>query len=689
MSIVSMQYEGDIAIITVNNPPVNAIGQSVRQGLIDTIGRLDKEDGVSAAIILCEGRTFMAGADIKEFGKPPVEPHLPDVVSTIEKCRKPVIAAIHGQALGGGLEIALGAHFRIASDTAKVGLPEVTLGIIPGAGGTQRLPRLIGPEAALDLIATGRPIKAEKAKDMGILDGLSSHDLKQDALKFTRDLLETEITDQTLSERRLGHRQCPAAEAGFFDQKRRELAGRRRGFEAPQACVDAVEAATILPFAEGMKREREIFMNCKSSPQAAAQRHMFFAERMSLKVEGLDKSVPARTVNKVAIIGAGTMGGGIAICFADAGYHVTLLEINPDALDMGMARIKKTYDTNAEKGRIDQKTKSQRLALINATTDYEDLKDADLVVEAAFEKMDVKKAIFSELDRVCKADCILATNTSYLDINEIASFVSRPENILGLHFFSPANIMKLLEIVRADKTADDVLQSALSITKKLGKIGVVSGVCHGFIGNRMYQGYQREAGLLLLEGASPSQIDKAITDFGMPMGPCAVGDLAGLDIGYFMRQSLDESQYEVRAFQVHNKLVEMDRKGQKTGAGFYTYADGARRGSPDAMVEQLIVDTAQELGIQRREISDQEIVERCIYALVNEGAKILEEGIAQRASDIDVVFCNGYGFPRWRGGPMHYAAHVGLDNVIRRMEDFAKTSGPRWWSVSDWLKENS
>tara|TARA_R110002096_G_scaffold433579_2_gene652571 strand:+ start:30492 stop:32546 length:2055 start_codon:yes stop_codon:yes gene_type:complete len=684
MSTVSLELNGNIAIITIDNPPVNAISQNVRQGIVDNIKLAENTDKIDAIIIHCAGRTFMAGADIKEFGKPPLEPHLPNVVNVIEQCSKPVVAAIHGHALGGGFEIALGAHYRIAHKDAKVGLPEVNLGLLPGAGGTQRLPRLIGAEAALDIMTSGQPINAQKAQKLGILDAVSNTELLSDAINFIRSKAIISIENKRLSNLRV-----PPVAADFFNEKRQELAKKRKGFEAPQAIVNAVEFATTLSFENGIQQERKLFEQCRASTQSVALRHMFFAERTSLKVDDIDKSVVARDVKKVAIIGAGTMGGGIAMCFADAGFDVTLLEINPDALAAGLARIEKTYDASVKKGRIDTATRETRINSIKGTTSYNDLSDVDLVIEAAFEKIEVKEIIFKELDRVTKKGCILASNTSYLDVNTIANFTNRPEDVLGLHFFSPANIMKLLEIVRCDKTAKDVVQTALMLTKKIGKIGVVSGVCHGFIGNRMYQGYQREAGLLLLEGATPSQIDKAMTDFGMPMGPCAVGDLSGLDIGYFMRQTLDESQYEVKAFKVHSKLVEMDRKGQKTGAGFYTYPNGARQGSPDPMVEQLIIDTAEELKITRREISNNEIVERCIYAVVNEGANILAEGIAQRASDIDVVFCNGYGFPRWRGGPMKYAQTIGYSNVIKAMDTFAKIAGPRWWTASSWLKENS
>ncbi len=684
MPTVSLNFKGNIAIITVDNPPVNAISQNVRQGIVNCIKEAENYTSVQSIIIICAGRTFMAGADIKEFGKPPEKPHLPDVVSTIEQCSKPVIAAIHGQALGGGFEIALGSHYRIADVNAKVGLPEVNLGLIPGAGGTQRLPRLIGAEASIDLITSGKPIKAAQAETIGILNTVSAGDLLSDAVTFAKDIANNPLTDKRLCDKLL----APVEEM-FFEQKREEFAKKYRGFEAPQACLNAIEAAFKLPFAEGMEKERKLFVERRNSTQSDAQRHMFFAERTSLKVDDIDKSITPRNIKRIAVIGAGTMGGGIAICFADAGFDVILLEINPDALKTGMARIEKIYEVNCKKGRIDRATKEARIKAIRGTISYDDLSNVDLVVEAAFEKMSVKEIIFKELDRVTKKGCILASNTSYLNVNEIANCTSHPEDVLGLHFFSPANIMKLLEIVRCDKTTKDVLQTALILCKKIGKIGVVSGVCHGFIGNRMYQGYQREAGLLLLEGATPSQIDKAITDFGMPMGPCAVSDLAGLDIGYFMRQSLDKNQYERKAFLVHNKLVEMDRKGQKTGMGFYTYPDGVRRGNADPFVETLIKDTAMEIGVEQRNISDNEIVERCIFSLINEGANILEEGIAQRTSDIDVVFCNGYGFPRWRGGPMHFAKTLGFDEIVKRIDSFAQTAGPRWWTASNWLKDNS
>ncbi|MDG1437538.1 MAG: 3-hydroxyacyl-CoA dehydrogenase NAD-binding domain-containing protein [Emcibacteraceae bacterium] len=683
MPAVSLSQNKNIAVITIDNPPVNAISQVVRQGLIENIKECESNDDIEAVIIHCAGRTFMAGADIKEFGKPPVEPHLPDVINSIEQSAKPVVAAIHGMALGGGLEVALGAHYRVLDKAAKVGLPEVNLGLLPGAGGTQRLPRLIGIEAALDIIASGKPINAEKAKSLGIAD-MVSDDLLNDALDFANT-----ISGNSIDDRRLCNKPVNILSDDFFDQKRTEFSRRRRGFEAPQAIVAAMEAASNLSFQDGLKRERELFERCRASTQSIAQQHLFFAERTSLKIDDIDKTVPTRNIKTIAIIGAGTMGIGIAICFASTGFNVILLELKQDSLDTGLKKIEKIYESNVQKGRLSVEGKTACLNAISGTTNYDDLSEVDMVIEAAFEKMDVKESIFKELSRVTKDDCILATNTSFLDVNKIASFTNHPENVLGLHFFSPANIMKLLEIVRCDETAPDVLQTAMKITKKIGKVGVVSGVCHGFIGNRMYQAYQREAGLLIVEGATPTQVDKVIKEFGMPIGPFAVGDLTGLDIGCHMRAALDKSQYEEKAFTVHSKLVEQNRLGQKSGAGFYDYPNGPRKGEPSELVEQIIMETSEELGFIRRDITDQEIVERCIYAIVNEGARILEEGIAQRSSDIDVVYCNGYGFPRWRGGPMKYAEINGSKNVAAAIDGYSKTVGPRWWTASNWFKDKT
>ena len=677
MANINIHSKNNIAILTISNPPVNAINQMVRQGIVDQIAKANADANIKAIIIHCEGRTFMAGADIKEFGKPPVEPHLPDVVAAVEKSGKPVIAAIHGQALGGGLEIALGAHYRIAAQGTKFGLPEVTLGLIPGASGTQRLPRLIGVEAAVNIIVVGRPIGADKALKLGLIDELSHSDLLQEAIKYAEKIIGLDFSNRRLSEQKL----TPIAD-DYFMKKRDELSKRNRGYEAPQACLNAIEAAVNMSFDQGMKFERETFLKCRDSKQSAALKHLFFAERTSLKIDDISVDTSTRDIKKIAVIGAGTMGGGIAICFADAGFEVTLLEINPDALKIGLERIDKNYADGVKKGRIDDETQNQRLSLIKGTTDYDDLSDVDLVVEAAFEKMEVKQDIYSTLNKVCKKDCILATNTSYLDVNEIANISANPQNILGMHFFSPANIMKLLEIVRADKTSDIVLKTVMNLSKKIGKIGVVSGVCHGFIGNRIYQAYQREVGLLLLEGASPLQIDNSLKQFGFSMGPCAVADLSGLDIAYFMRKSLNESQYEAKAFMVHNQLVEMDRKGQKTCAGFYDYSETTRGGEPSALVESIIVKTADQLNIKRHDVNDGEIIQRCIFAIINEAGHVIDDGIAQRQEDIDVVLCNGYGFPRWRGGPMQYAQTIGWNEVIGKISEYSQNYGTRWWAIS-------
>uniref|UniRef100_A0A2A4Z0F6 3-hydroxyacyl-CoA dehydrogenase n=1 Tax=OCS116 cluster bacterium TaxID=2030921 RepID=A0A2A4Z0F6_9PROT len=677
MASVNVNVKNEIAILSISNPPVNSINQIIREGIVKQIAKANAAPDVKAIILYCAGQTFMVGADIKEFSKPPVEPHLPDVVTAIERSEKPVIAAIHGQALGGGLEIALGAHYRIAKRGTKFGLPEVTLGLIPGASGTQRLPRLIGVEAAVDIIVSGKPIDTDKALELGLIDELSHSDLLQDAMNYTKKLIGVDF-----SSRRLSEQNVQSVTDDYFEKKRDELTLRKRGYEAPLACLNAIQAATNMPFDQGLKFERETFLKCRDSEQSTALKHLFFAERTSLKLADIPSDTPTLEIKKIAVIGAGTMGVGIAICFADAGFDVTLLEINPQALKVGLARIDKNYVDGVKRGRIDNQTKEQRLSLIQGTTDYDDLAEVDLVIEAAFEKMEVKQDIYSMLDKVCKKNCILATNTSYLDVNEIADISTNPQNILGMHFFSPANIMKLLEIVRADKTSDIVLKTVMNLSKKIGKIGVVSGVCHGFIGNRIYQAYQREVGLLLLEGASPLQIDNSLKQFGFSMGPCAVADLSGLDIAYFMRKSLNENQYEAKAFMVHNQLVEMNRKGRKSGAGFYDYSETSRGGEPSALVESIIVKTADQLNIRRRGVNDSEIVQRCIFAIINEAGHVIDEGIALRQEDIDVVLCNGYGFPRWRGGPMQYAQTIGWNEVISKINEYSQGYGSRWWAIS-------
>ena len=683
MSVVSTEIKDGLTFLWVDNPPVNAISHGVRQGILDGLAQALADDSVQAIVLAAKGRTFMAGADITEFDKGPRPPHLGLVVEALEAAAKPVIAALHGFTLGGGLELALGCHYRIANAATKIGFPEVTLGIIPGATGTQRLPRLVGVQAALDLITTGTQIGADKALSLGILDRLSEEDLVADAVDFARDNLKQGRGVRRISEMMIDPQTVPA---GIFDEARKTLKKKMRGFEAPQAAIDAVEAA-LLPYAQGVAREREITLERRASPQSAAQRHLFFAERACGHIPNLPKDTQKRAINKVGIVGAGTMGGGIAMAFSSAGFDVTLLEIAEDALKAGLARIAKNYGASVKRGRITQAQAEDCINRISGTTDYAALADMDLVIEAVFEKMEVKKQVFETLDKVVKPVAILATNTSYLDVNEIAAATQRPEDVLGLHFFSPANVMKLLEIVRGQKTAPDVLATVTSLAKRIGKVGVVSGVCFGFIGNRMLQGYAREAGLMLLEGAAPMQIDQALYEFGMPMGPIAVTDMAGIDIGYMIRRALDPSLYDSNAFAVHDRLVEMGRKGQKTGAGFYRYEKGSRTTIPDAQVDAIIQEEADARGIERRSISDAEIVERCIFALVNIGAQILDEGIAYRSGDIDVVYANGYGFPRYRGGPMHYADFVGLAKTHEIICTLRDAHGARWWTPAPLIEK--
>lgn len=566
--LVSYRRVDEVAVITINNPPVNALSHGVRKGVLEAITTAQADDS-KAVVILCEGRTFIAGADISEFGKPIEEPSLPQVNAAIEASAKPVIAAIHGTALGGGFELALSCHYRCALDSAAVGLPEVTLGLLPGAGGTQRVPRLIGVQAALDMITSGQKVAAEKALALGLIDRVMAGPLEEAALAYARELVATGAKPRRISDASIP---AESFDSDAFEAYRKVLRKRKRGQEAPQRIVDCIEAAMEKPFDEGLTYERSRFVECSQSEQSAALRHIFFAERQAPKVPGLDKSVASRSIERVAVIGAGTMGGGIAMSFANAGISVTLLELNQKGLDAGLALIGKNYATTVSKGKLSQEQASARQALISGTTDYEALTDVDLVIEAVFESMDVKRQVFGRLDEVCKEGAILASNTSYLDVNEIAAATSRPQDVVGLHFFSPANVMRLLEVVRADKTAEDVIATAMALGKRIGKVPVLAGVCYGFIGNRMLRQYAREAQLCMIEGAEPEQIDGVLTGFGMAMGPLAVGDLAGLDIGYKARQALtDEQKGDPRSYCIADTLVEMGRLGQKTGAGYYRY----------------------------------------------------------------------------------------------------------------------
>lgn len=679
--VVNYVIDDGVAVITVNNPPVNALSQAVRQGLLDAI-RSAQGDDCQAVLILCEGRTFIAGADITEFGKTRLEPFLPDLIDAIEGSDKAVVAALHGTALGGGFEVSLGCHYRVALDSARVGLPEVKLGLLPGAGGTQRAPRLAGIPAALDLILSGTPIPAGRAIELGLIDAIVTGDLRDAALDYAHTLIE-----EGGGPRRTSELEVAAVDAALFDDYRANIGRKARGQTAPQRIIDCLEAANRLPFADGQKLEREKFMDCMQDPQSAAMRHLFFAEREAAKVAGLAKDTPRREIETVGIIGGGTMGGGIAMSFANAGIPVTLVEINDEALERGLGIVEKNYAGSVKRGKLGEEKAAECRARISGATDYGALADVDLVIEAVFEDPALKKDIFGKLDDVCKAGAILATNTSYQDVNAIAAATSRPEDVLGLHFFSPANIMKLLEVVRADRTADDVLATCMAIAKRIKKVPVVSGVCYGFIGNRMLQGYFREAQLCLIEGGTPERVDTALTDFGMAMGPISVADLAGLDVGYKARKALPESERgDPAAYRVADALVEMDRLGQKSGAGFYAYDAETRQRSTDPAVTGLVEREAQALGIERRDIPADEIVDRLVFALVNEGCRILDEGIAQRPGDIDVVYIYGYGFPAWRGGPMYYADAVGLDTVLARIDEFSKRFGEEKWTAAPLLE---
>jgi 3-hydroxyacyl-CoA dehydrogenase len=681
-SPVSYELVDDIGVITVANPPVNALSHAVRQGIHDAIAAA-QEDASKAVLIICDGRTFIAGADITEFGKPPREPHLPDLCNTIEASSKLIVAALHGTALGGGLEVALSCHYRCAVPGAKVGLPEVKLGLLPGAGGTQRLPRLVGASAALDLMTGGNPIDAGQAAELGLVDHVVDGDLRDAAFAWCRELVANDAEQRRTSE--LAVEDVPA---GALEEYRRTLARRTRGQIAPQKIIDCVEAALSRPFPEGLQFEREKFIECMKSPQSAALRHMFFAEREAAKVRGLSSDTALRDVNKVGVIGAGTMGSGIATNFASAGMHVVLLEVNDEALGRGLGLIDRNYQGAVKRGKMNEEQALACRGRITGTTDYGSLSDADLVIEAVFENLELKQDVFGKLDAVCRQGAILATNTSYQDVDRIAAATKRPQDVIGLHFFSPAHIMKLLEVVRAEETADDVLATCMALAKKIRKTPVVSGVCYGFIGNRMLGHYARETQLCVIEGATPEQVDTAMEEWGMAMGPLAVFDLAGLDVGYKARQGLPEAERgDPRAFRVADALVEMNRLGQKTGAGFYRYDPETRKRSSDADVQALIEREAAELGVEQRETNSEEIVDRLMFALVNEGMNILDEGIAQRPGDIDVVYVYGYGFPAWRGGPMHYADAVGLAHVLERIREFEQRFGPENWTPAPLLEK--
>ncbi|MCS6803684.1 MAG: 3-hydroxyacyl-CoA dehydrogenase NAD-binding domain-containing protein [Acidobacteriota bacterium] len=680
-ALVDFRVEDGIGIITINNPPVNALSPGVPEGIGASIEQARSDDAVKAVILIGGGQTFIAGADIREFGKitsgQKARVDLHWLLEAIEDCPKPVIAAIHGTAFGGGLEVAMACHYRVAVPSAKVGQPEVKLGLIPGAGGTQRLPRLAGVQKAVQMCAFGEPISASEAFECGIVDRLIDGELLQGALAFARECIAQSQPPPKTRER---HDKLGDAEtnARIFAAAREQANKVRRGQLAPQAAIDAVEAATQLKFADGLKREAELFTQCLYSDQSKALIHIFFGEREVAKIADVPKETPVMEIRTAAVVGGGTMGSGIAMSYANAGIPVVLKEVSHEALERSLATIRKQYASSVSKGKMTQDEMDRRMSLIRPTLDYDGFEAADIVVEAVFEGMALKKQVFSELDQVCKPDAILASNTSTLDIDEIARATSRPQMVIGHHFFSPAHVMRLLEIVRGKESSRPVIATSMALAKRLGKVGVLVGNCRGFVGNRLYACYKREAEFLLEEGATVEQVDRALTEFGMAMGPLAVGDLSGLDVGWRIRQEFKHLEPAgIRQPLIADRLCEMGRYGQKTGAGYYRY-DENRQARPDPIVDQLIEQVAREAGIQRRAISSDEIVERTIYALVNEGANVLEEGIAARPVDIDIIYVYGYGFPAWRGGPMWYADTIGLKTVYERVCEFHRVHGELW-----------
>lgn len=675
--VVTYSVEGRVARIAVNNPPVNALSHAVREGLVDMVIRAQNDSSVQALVLICEGRTFFAGADIREFNQPPKAPRLIDVIQAIEDSAKPVIAAIHGSALGGGLEVALGCHARISVQQARFGLPEVKLGLIPGAGGTQRLPRLVGLEPALEMVVNGDFIAAQKALDIGLVDRVVHDELEQAAFE-----LATEIVEKGEPLRRTSQLSPPAMVSKLLDDTEKRVSTRRRGFEAPLRCIEAVRAALELPFDEGLILERRLFDRLKASTQSQALRHVFFAEREATK---LPSDADPREIKSAAVVGAGTMGTGIAMCFANAGIPVLILEKNPEQLDGGIARIQSNYDGSVRRKRLTAQDSAERMKLISGTTRFEDLHDVDIVIEAVFEDMGVKQEVFRELDRVCKAQAILATNTSYLNIDQIASVTSRPHDVIGMHFFSPANVMRLLENVRGSHTSDEVCATAMGLGRRLGKTCVLVELCDGFVGNRMLSKRTRESYFLLQEGASPYHVDRVLYEFGFPMGPFAMADLAGLDVGWRNRQGRLQSLTErERDCDILDRMVEANRLGQKTQKGFYDY--GENREAKEALeTQEIIKSSSEQTQTEQREIKDQEILERCLYAMINEAAHILDEGIVNRASDIDVVWINGYGFPPYRGGPLFYADQIGLDTVLEALRKYEAQHGAEYWKPAPLL----
>jgi len=675
---VDLDRRGHVAVLTVDNPPVNALSRHVRQGLHEGLMQAGSDAGVHAVVIACAGRTFIAGADITEFGKPPTEPSLHSVLDLIESCPKPVVAAIHGTALGGGLEVTLACHYRVGVKGARFGLPEVKLGLLPGAGGTQRLPRVVGVQKALQMIVSGDPIGADEALKVGLIDEIVEGDLTAAGVAFAEKVLAAkrplkkirDLTDKIAAAK---------GKPEIFAEFRKSVARQTRGFRAPETCIKAIEAAVELPFDQGIRRERELFTELMNSAESKAQRYFFFAEREAAKIPDVPGDTPSVDIKRAAVIGAGTMGGGIAMNFANAGIPVTVVEMAQDALDRGLGVVRKNYEATAARGRLTAADVDKRMGLIQGTTDWKTVADADIVIEAVFEEMPVKKEVFAKLDALAKPGAVLATNTSTLDVDEIASATKRPESVIGTHFFSPANVMRLLENVRGAKSSKSTVATVMALGRRIGKVPVLVGVCYGFVGNRMLHQRGLQAEKLILEGAPPHQVDKVLTDFGFPMGPFAMGDLAGLDVGWRIRKGRGVKS------PVADRICELGRFGQKTGAGYFRYEKGERTPIPDPAVERIIAEVAAEQGIAQRKIGDDEIRERLLYPMVNEGAKILEEKIAIRASDIDVIWVYGYGWPVYRGGPMFWADGIGLRAVRDRMLAYKKESGDAFWTPAPLL----
>jgi 3-hydroxyacyl-CoA dehydrogenase len=689
MTQAQYRQDGEIAVITMDNPPVNGLGFDLRSGIDAGIRRAMADDSVKAVVLTGTARAFSGGADIREFNSPKstASPNLGELIALIEGAEKPVVAAVGGLALGGGNELALGCHYRVCAPGTMIGLPEVNLGLLPGAGGTQRLPRLIGAAKALDMIVTGNPIRAEEAIGLGYGAKLIEGDLVAGAVAFAREVVGAGAARPKIRDQAVDPASMPGGADAFFAQAREHVARTYRGFPAPLKNLECVEAAVKKPFDEGMQVERALFEELVNGTESKAMRHAFFAERAAAKIPDVPDTTPTRSIKSAAVIGAGTMGGGITMNFLNAGIPVVLLETKQEALDRGVATIRKNYEATAKKGRMTQEQVEQRMAMLRPTLAYGDIAQADIVVEAVFEDMGVKQTVFEQLDATMKPGAILASNTSTLDVDRIASFTKRPQDVIGTHFFSPANVMRLLEVVRGKATAKDVLATTMALSKKIKKVGVVSGVCDGFIGNRMIEQYSRQAGFLLEEGCTPQQVDGAIERFGFAMGPFRMGDLAGNDVGWYIRKRRYVEKPHLRYSKTADLLCEMGRYGQKTSAGWYDYKPGDRTAHPSEAVEKMLVEERARLGVAPRQVSDEEIVHRLLFALLNEAAYILAEGIAMRASDIDIIYLTGYGFPRYRGGPMFYADTVGLPKVVEIMAGFAANpnADPTFWKPAPLL----